>query len=212
MGRKKKPPLWERQEWDTRASFTYFYNYYLLQLPPRSLNRGYRNYRTDIGQIQDRKTEAASAWRNWFKARSYSGKKIKGAVGWARRANVFDDYCAKHNIDQWIARREQVREKDWNIGSDLRELAIKILGHSPNYIIEKQRIVKGGKGKPDKIIITLALDVNAAVKVADLASKLQRLAAGMETENLVAEFDILQQVRVVLPDNLRGDRGVNDND
>lgn len=206
----KKKELWERQSWDTQASFSRFHKYYLSQASPRSLNKAYRRYRTDTGQKQDRKKEASAAWRNWFRGKNYRGKGITGAIGWAKRATAFDDYCAQHDVDKWIERREKVRHEDWLLGEDLRELATSILEEGPSFLIQRTKFRKGKDGDPDKVIITLALDINAAVKAGGLASKLQRLAAGMETENLAGEFDILQQVKVILPDNLRGDRGVED--
>lgn len=212
MAKKKK--LWERQKWDTQASFRYFHEYYLSQIGRRSLNEAYRKYRLQTGDEPVRHKRAPSAWRNWFQGKNFSGKKIPGAVTWTKRAEAFDDYCAEHNIDQWVKRREEVRKEDWLLGEGLRELATAILDEGPSFLIQKRKFVKGKKARgdepatPDRVIITLALNVNAAVKAGGLASKLQRLAAGMEDDRLPSEFDILQQVTVVLPDNLRGDRGV----
>ena len=213
---KKKRELWERQKWDTRYSFTYFHTYYLSLVPPRSLDKAYRIYRLQKGDKPTTQIRATKAWRNWYQAKDYGGNEIEGAVGWLKRAEAFDKYCEEHNIDQWIERREKVRQEDWLLGEDLRGIATAILEEGPSFLIQKRKFVRGKKakgddpGRPDRVIITLALDLNAAVKAGGLASKLQRLAAGLETENLAGEFDILQQVKVILPDNLRGDRGVDD--
>lgn len=207
MAKKKKTPLWERQEWDSRASFNYFHKYYLSQIAPRSLNKAYRMARSDKGIKEASNKHAPGAWKNWHTAKNYSGKSIKGAVGWLDRANAWDDHCAKHDIDQWEKRRKEVREQDWKIGKDLRDLAVEILEHGPNYIIERHRTVRGNKDQPDQIIITLALDINAAVKAGKLGSDLQRLAAEMATDRHEGEFDIREHVKIIIPDNQRGDRG-----
>lgn len=212
----KKKQLWERQEWDTQVGFKYFHTYYLSQVGRRSLNKAYRDNRTEIGQKPDRDLEAPSAWRNWFQARNYSGKKIKRAVTWTKRAEAFDDYCAEHNIDQWVKRREEVRQDDWELGEDMRRLSAAILAEGPSYLRQRRRFVKGKPAKggeeaiPDRVIITLALDVNAAVKAGKLGSDLQRLAAEMATERPEGKFDIREHVRIIIPDNKRGDRGEED--
>ena len=210
MAKKKKINLWERQEWDTQTSFNYFHTYYLSQMGGRSLNKAYRDYRLHIGDKPDMKTVAPSAWRNWFKAMNYSGKKIKGAATWEKRAEAFDDYCAENNIDQWVKRKEAVRQDDWQLGEDMRRLATAILAEGPEFLIERERFVKGKSGKPDTLIVTIALDVNAAVKAGKLGSDLQRLAAEMATDRHEGEFDISQHVIITIPDNKRGDRGEED--
>lgn len=207
----KKKQLWERQPWDTQASFNYFHTYYLSQVPPRSVNKAYRMAQADKGKTVDRKLEASRGWRNWSMGLNYSRKEIKGAVSWAERAFAFDEFCAANNIDQWIEKREQVRQEDWLLGEKMRALVHEIIDEGPNFIIQRRKVTKGKDGNPDRVIITLALDVNAAVKAGGLASKLQRLAAGMETENLGGELDIQNYV-VILPDNERGDREVEDVD
>lgn len=209
----KKKQLWERQEWDSRASFQYFHTYYLSQIAPRSLDKAYRNYREDKGEKPGSKKDATPAWRNWFQAKNYSGKKIKNAVGWTGRAEAFDDWCAENNIDQWIERREAVRQDDWQLGEDMRKLASAILEEGPSYLKQRRRLVKGTPAKdgkpetPDRVIITLALDVNAAVKAGKLGSDLQRLAAEMATDRIEGEFDVREHVVIIIPDNKRGDRG-----
>ena len=211
MAKKKKVKLWERQPWDTQGSFTNFHTYYLSQVGARSLDKAFRECRLQTGDKPSTQKRASKAWRNWYQGKNYSGKEIAGAVGWARRAKAFDDFCAKNNINQWIARREKVRQDDWILGEEMRELATAILAAGPGFLKRRKRTVKGKDGKPDKVYITLALDVNAAVKAGKLGSDLMRLAAGMETGNIKGELDITEHVKIFLPENDRGDRKV-DND
>ncbi len=188
MGKKKKP-LWERQAWDTQASFNHFHRYYLSQEPPRSVGKAFRNMRADKGIKEDKQKGAPGSWRNWSQAKNRKDKKIKNAIGWSERAMAYDDFLASQDVDEWVERRNEIRQQDYKMGENLRELASAILEHGPDFIIEREKFVKGNKGKPDQLIITIALDVNAAVKTADLASKLQRLAAEMETERTKGEHE-----------------------
>ena len=184
---KKKKELWERQKWDTDASFRYFQTYYLSQTPTRSVGKAYRNARLEKGVKEDKQKSAPGAWQNWAQAKNYKGKKIKNAATWAERANAYNDHLASQDIDIWAEKREQVRRDDFEMGATLRGLAAEILETAPEYVTETTRIVKGKSGKPDQIVITRSININDAVKSADLASKLQRLASGLETERTKGE-------------------------
>lgn len=185
----KKKKLWERQEWDTGASFKAFHNYYLPQFPPRSLVKAYKIYRESKGADKGKIKQASGTWRKWAVGRNSADKKIRGSIAWKKRAAALDDYFAAQDIDKWEERRDQVRQDDWEMGAQLRELVKEILDTAPEYVIEKTKIIKGAKGKPDQIVITRSIDVHAAIRAADSASKLQRLASGLETDRIVDDSE-----------------------
>ena len=183
--RKKKNQLWERQEWDTKGSFKYFHEFYLSQKAPRSLNKAYRMARAKKGIEEASNKTAPGAWKHWFAGKDYRGKAIKGkgkVVGWMERALAFDDSLARQDTKEWAKARKKIREDDYETGEALRAVADEILEHGPNYIKENRRFVKGTKGQPDQLIITLALGVGDAVRAAEAGSKMQRMAAEMDTD------------------------------
>ena len=184
-----KKKLWERQEWDTGASFNSFHNYYLPQKPPRSLVKAYKTYRESKGIKKGKIKQASGTWRKWAAGRNSADKKIRGSITWKKRALALNDNFAAQDVDEWAERREQVREADWALGGKLRDLVNEILDVAPQYVTETTKITKGKKGKPDKIVVTRSIDVNAAIKAADSASKLQRLASGLETERIADDSE-----------------------
>lgn len=177
----KKAQLWERQPWDTDKSFFVFHIYYLPQEPPRSLNEAYKAYRFQSGVKQVPK-RAPGVWQKWYRGENSRGKKIPGAANWEERANAWDDHQAHADMEEWEKRRKQVRELDWELGQELRDLATRMLKESPNFLQGKRRFIKGRDGQPDQEIITVAIKAEMLPKLAEIASKLQRLAAGEPTE------------------------------
>lgn len=97
----------------------------------------------------------------------------------------------------WQARREQVREEDWEMAHKLREVAGDVLAAAPNHLKTTRKLVRGRNGQPDQIIVTIALDANLAVKAADTASKLSRLAADMSTEHVEQDVVVTEDLESV---------------
>ncbi len=173
-------PLWERQPWDTTASFDRFHRFYLPQERPRSLNEAYRRYRSEKGQKEarpDATLEAPGSWRRWFRAQDGAGQPIDGAKTWEQRAQAYDDHLAQLDRERWEARRRAVRERDWTAGEELRDLAAKVLAQAPQFVKTTRRLLRGHDGAPDREVITLGLDADALLKTLKLASELQRQAA-----------------------------------
>ncbi len=195
----KKKELWERQKWDTPASFKAFARY-LSQEVPRTVNKAWRDSEKAGGKEVVKKN-ANSRWRNWSNAINRKGKKFKGAYTWLERANAYDDYQAWLDRDVWEKRRAELREKEWGIGGKLHDLATGILEEGDNFLKTRRQFVKGKEGKPDQVIITVALDANLAVKAANIASKLQRLAAGLETSKQTLELKHIIEILTELPDS-----------
>ncbi len=177
-------PLWERQPWDTPASFDRFQRYYLSQSPPRSLDEAYRRYRAErpgpqTGCKPATIGRAPGSWRRWARGQDGQRQPIPGAATWEARALAWDDHQAALERQRWETRRREVRVADYQAGQELRELVEKVLEQTPQFIKTTRRLVKGQGSQPDREVITLGINLEAAVKALELASKLQRLAAGV---------------------------------
>jgi len=170
-------PLWERQPWDTAASFDRFHRFYLPQERPRSVVEAYRRYRQTTGKDPAKIRQAPGGWNNWAAGRDSKGQPIEGAKTWEQRAQAYDDHLAKLDRERWEARRRAVRERDWDAGEELRDLAAKVLAQAPQFVKTTRRLLRGHDGAPDREVITLGLDADALLKTLKLASELQRQAA-----------------------------------
>jgi len=174
-------PLWERQPWDTDASFAKFHAYYLAQDAPRSLNEAYRRYRLQQGSrrvASDGPIYAPGSWQQWYRGQNTKGEVKPGAVGWDERARAWDNHQAQLDRERWEARRKRIREADFAAGERLRALADKILDETPQFLKTTRRIVRGTGGQPDREIITVGIDIHAMARALKLASDLQNQAAG----------------------------------
>ncbi|MDH5505756.1 MAG: hypothetical protein OEZ02_00865 [Anaerolineae bacterium] len=156
-------------------------------------------------QIANKQQTAKPPTSRWSTLAGWSSK-----YAWQSRLDAWLALKRQQDAELWDERQDEIRSADWELGETLRKLATRILGEAPNFLKAKQKIVRGKRDKdgnqlePDQVIITLAIDANLAVKAGEAASKLQRLAAGLETE--IESHDHQVQVSVYLPDNERGDR------
>ena len=109
---------------------------------------------------------------------------------------------------KWIERRRQIREDEWGHGSKLFELAGQILEEGPNFIREKRKFDK----ETGIETIIVALDINALVRVSEIATKLRRQAAGLETERVKVDdwrSEIVEMLKKkqVSPEQIKQDFG-----
>lgn len=93
----------------------------------------------------------------------------------------------KAEAESWEQRRLEVREKDWQQSEALRELTDRLLAEGPRFLKTTRKFVPGRDGMPDREVVTVGLDVKLMITGLQTASKLQRLAAEMETEHTLAE-------------------------
>lgn len=113
---------------------------------------------------------------------------------WQDRLSVqleLDDITLK---EEMIERQKDVIQMDWDIGQQVRDLASAILAEAVNFVKTKRRLLKGSPkvvdtnglvldpGKPDREILTMAIDGNLLIRALTIASKLQRLSSGMESD------------------------------
>lgn len=103
----------------------------------------------------------------------------------------------KAEAAKWAERRLAVRERDWGQAEQLRELAEGILKEAPKFKKNSRRFIAGKEGEPDREVITLAIDAKLMVSAIEAASKLQRLAAEMETEHTLAETTDAEDIEKV---------------
>lgn len=165
--------LWERQPWDTDASFACFQIWLLQDERPRSLDAAYRTYVGRERYANGTLIRASDHARRWYQAKNGKGQPIAGAKTWTERAAVYDDHLAKQDRLKWEQRHRELREQDWTAGTELRELAAEILQHTPQFLKTTRRLVRGGEGQPDQIVTTVELDGAFLLKTLKLASDLQ---------------------------------------
>lgn len=97
---------------------------------------------------------------------------------WQDRLEAWERLRAADREAIWLARMEEHKESEWNLKERLEDLAIAVLDAAPNFIKSKRRVIK----ETGEILVTAALDADVALKAAEIASKLGRLATGAETD------------------------------
>lgn len=102
---------------------------------------------------------------------------------WVARAARFDELEDAIRLETWRVRRLQLQEDDYKLGGDMRSLAGKILEAGPNFIHRSEKITADGTK-----IVTVKLSIQDLRSMADLGSKLQRMAAGEPTERVGVEI------------------------
>ena len=136
-------PLWERQEWDTEASYERFIKYYLSQDPPRNLTQAYRDYCVQEREMSVDETQslvrADGTWNRWASGRDTNGGRYPT---WAERAQAYDDHI-------WNSRREWLKRERWEIAEKGLEQVRAML----DYPIVRQRRQEVENGRPVTYII-----------------------------------------------------------
>ena len=109
--------LWERQTWDTNASYKAFKDYYLAAEGPGRLINAYRAYRREMrrerGANEARRkkiTAVPGSWSNWSRAKDRNGDSIPGAVTWEQRAAAFDKHLVAKELAQLAERKAKNKE------------------------------------------------------------------------------------------------------
>lgn len=103
--------LWERQPWDTNASYTAFKDFYLPAEEPGRLINAYRTHRRQTGtkQVPNR---VPGNWSAWSRGRHpTTGEPIPGAVTWAERAAAFDAHVAQEELKQLAAAKARNKQQ-----------------------------------------------------------------------------------------------------
>ncbi len=168
--------LWERQPWDSDASFACFQIWLLQDERPRSLDAAYRVYVGRERYANGTLIRASDHARRWYQAKNGKGEPIPNAKTWPERAAAYDDHLAEQDRLRWEQRHRQLRERDWTAGEELRELAAQMLQHTPQFLKTTRRLIRGRDGVPDREVVTVELDGAFLLRALKLASELQHQA------------------------------------
>ncbi|GIV82076.1 MAG: hypothetical protein KatS3mg051_1430 [Anaerolineae bacterium] len=145
---------------------------------------------------------------------------------WQERLAAYQAERARREQAVWERRRAEVRQADWEVSAELRELVRAALAQLPQFIKTTRTYVKGRDGEPDREIVTVQHDLPALLKALELASRLQRLAAEVPpqpqthrvtgalvtvtADDLVAARDMARQLERELLDDDEPDDGDGD--
>jgi len=103
--------LWERQPWDTNASYTAFKEFYLPAEEPGRLLKAYQAYGRHKG-AKRASEKVPGNWSRWSRGRHpTSGEPIPGAVTWAERAAAFDAHIAHEELKQLPAAKAHNKQQ-----------------------------------------------------------------------------------------------------
>ncbi len=125
--------------------------------------------------------------------------------GWQARLQVWKELLDAQEEEKWRKRRAQLREDEWEHGSELLGLAKNIMAETPKFIRTTRRVLSDKRE-----IITMALDGHLLVKITETGSKLRRQAAEMETELFKVNdwhstvVDMLKK-KLITPEQVRED-------
>jgi len=197
--------VWDPALWDTLAPIpgesvaqhTAFLDYCRMG-PGRSLKKLAARYR---GQ---REAEAGPEKPPTTRINTLKDWSVK--YQWQNRLVAYHAEQAQHDQALWEERQREVRQQDWAIGDALRELAAKVLEQSPQFITTKRRLIappRNAKGEvigPEREVITMSIDIDGLVKLAKLASELQRQAA--EIAPPVQQHQVMSTVVSLTADDL----------
>lgn len=183
-------------------------NDYYLMGSDRSLRKLWERYRA----ADDAPTRRITTLKKWsafycWQDRITAQADIENAMRRQRRAD----------------RQAVIDDEDWDLGRQLRELALGILAEGPKYFKTRRRLIKGKSQtimgvdgtphevaiEPDREIITVELNAQMAIRAAKLGSDIQRAAAGVggrsatESWNIdLAELSIPQLTRLAAGEEL----------
>lgn len=144
---------------------------------------------------------------------------------WQKRVAIFDDILFEEEEKEWTERRRAIREQDFALAQQLRDLARGVLEESPSFFTERTATVDPGTpaivrivvdqdgkeisretvdpGTPKKTVQTIAIRTKDAIDAATAASRLQRLAAEMDTDrHTINVHHETVAVEIRLPDGL----------
>lgn len=183
---------WDRLDAESAAAYAAFCYYYNLPPRDRSIRAAFQlatldkaRSRRDRQGIQISEEEAA-AERERINAMKPPGKWREWSVqhSWVKRAAAWDVEAARRLEELWIARREELRRMDWDLGDQLRSIVVEGLVEARGFVREHVTRIEGTNGQPATVIVTRVFDVTDLALVAEKSSKLQRLATGEATENM----------------------------
>lgn len=115
---------------------------------------------------------------------------------WQERLAAYQAELARREQAVWERRRAEVREADWQMSAELRELVRAALAQLPQFIKTTRTYVKGRNGEPDREVVTVQHDLPALLKALEVASALQRQAAEVPPPRQTHDVRVTQAVPI----------------
>lgn len=161
-------PPWERQPWDSKASYEAFLVYLEMGSVPEA-------YRKKTGKSTAK--QAPGSWNNWAAAKNYNGEPIPGALTWAQRVEAWENHLHLLELQKWQRRRLEHKEAGWTLSKKLRDRVERML----MFPISEQVTTQGPQGTTT-IIKPLKWSANDIARLTETADKLARLTLGEPTD------------------------------
>lgn len=181
---------WDQQPGENNLWFRRFQSYLRLG-PRRSMLSAYTRDLEQRGINAKGKKHIPSSWRD-------SARRWR----WLERAQAWDAQVAEQESAEWDSKRRQLRDQEWEAAQSLIDKARQMLVFP---LARTQRAEKDVDGRviTETIIIPAKWSMRDAAAMFDIASKLMRLAAELETGRLAVDW--MQEARKagLDPDRLR---------
>lgn len=183
------PELWERQRGDRQqgvkgeSSRAYHcFEHYRDMGPARSLLKAYSEHMARCVGRQDSVKRASGSWHYW-----------SATWKWEERAAAYDRHLdllrrvqveesEKAEAEKWAQERREIRKRELAMAGALIKRAEEMLSF-PLTTVTEDTVIEGGKAIHRKIVEPAKWTFSTAARLIDLADKLMRLAAEMETEH-----------------------------
>ena len=106
-------------------------------------------------------------------------QRLSSVYHWQMRLAEYNVQLQLALTAKWQARQEEVRIKDFEQASKLRDLADRILTEGPKFVKATTAMKRDANGNPVQVV-TMALDGKLMVDSIAMASKLQRQVTGID--------------------------------
>lgn len=142
-----------------------------------------------------RKTKA-----RWSTAKHPSGAWEQAARHWQwkERADAYDLDRVIREKEVWEARSREQREIDWQTSQRLRDRVQQML----MFPLARTVVQSYDDGRERQVVEPVRWRMGDIARVADLSSKLARLATGMDTANVTLTLEVILDA---LPEEFRGE-------
>jgi hypothetical protein len=183
--------LWQRQPFDTPASFDRFSRFYLVQEPPRSVETAYRQWRQKTGRKPAGKMPGSWTAMAW----------PTDHPSWPARAAAYDDHLAALRLSEWerqhmpaaevIARLSAMARGDIGEFSDVLTFRQDLKDHPKSDLVKRVNQRVGDNSSSFQLELYSALD--ALEKLARHYGLLSDNITVKVERELEKALDVLQQ-------------------